>query len=156
MQIYYKIINVENLLQFVQKHPELCKEIEDIMEVHRSHKFNIDDFIKEAYPHDGKIIIFIHKNNNDKRVIAIARTINTSSNKLEYTISAVHVRSEYRGQKFCQKIIQTLMESYEQYTNFSLYVNKNNKAAIKCYTNVGFIVKKTQGNDIHMIKKGTL
>ncbi len=157
MQIYYKIINAENLLQFSQKHPELRKEIEDIMKVHRSQEFNIDDFIKEATPYDGKIIIFIHKNDkndNNKRVIAIARTINTSSNKPEYTISAVHVRSEYRGQKICQKIIQTLMDSYEQYTNFSLYVDKNNEAAITCYKKVGFIIKEIQDNDIHMIKKG--
>ena len=140
-KLYYKIIDLHNLIAYTNRHPDLTPQIEKLMSIHRDNQpFIINQFLNEITP-IGKIIILIARIALTKHVIAIARA-NATTNAT-YLISAVHIKSEYRGRHLCSKMLILLLDSIKDAREFELEVSIANMAAINCYQKVGFTIKST-------------
>ena len=133
-----------DLLKWVKEYSKYEKSLMKLMTDQRDRDFKIIDFVIEDYEqiNRGKrnYYFFIF---NDKELIAISRI--TIDNK-HGSISAVHTNTKFRNQGFCKKILNKLMKeskSKHKIRTFQIGVDTNNIPAIKCYTNVGFKIKKS-------------
>lgn len=140
MEIYYKILTFDKIIAWFLKHPNYRLEFEAIMRIHNDNpEFNLGtliyDNLKSKYKVglNGKIILLIDKPTSTIAGSAISE-LETSGNNY---ISNVFVKETYRGKGLCKKLIESLVNSYDK-GGFLLDVNKNNVAAIKCYTSAGF------------------
>ena len=136
--------NMDMLETFLSNHA-IKKHFISLMTTHRGHLFEIADLKKEDKKRNAIFLLIFDKDS----LIAISRV---QKIKQIPEINMVHVNALYRGQKWCQKMISTLIRKTSHiYTTFELYTDKTNVAAIACYEKCGFkIIKTTKPNDVIM------
>jgi len=140
----YNIISFDNLVHWSMQHEKLRIQLEKLISEHSEHPINIGTIIEENLRYDqnvpfiGKLIVLIENEN----IIGVAK-VELDKNNINY-ISAVHIKSIYRGKGLCQKLLKTLIDSFNSSSIFELDVNAANIGAIKCYQNIGFIIVQTK------------
>jgi len=136
----YKLVNYEELIEWLSTNPELKKSIETCIQDLRSNSFTIEQLKREEKEDRDTLYFFIY----DKQEMISSSRLIYYSDSFGY-INFVYTNPEYRGRKLCQNNIKLLIElTTDKYNikTYELHVEVNNKSAIKCYENIGFVFIK--------------
>jgi RimJ/RimL family protein N-acetyltransferase len=140
----YKLVNYDELVEWLTQNPKLKKSIETCISDLREHIFKIEN-LKDEYIDKNTLYFFLY---NNQEMIASSRLIYSKS--FGY-INFVYTNPIYRNRKICQKniklLIQLTSDKYNIYT-YELDVETNNESAIKCYKKNGFIFVKNTSRGI--------
>jgi ribosomal protein S18 acetylase RimI-like enzyme len=139
----YMYCNTFGLLLFCTMNKLIESSLKKIMISHRHERFNIYNFVTEEFLCMNEAIpltvnyLLIHAGD---KIVGISRVMYNEEHSIG-EISAVHTSKKHRGKKICQgnigKLVELTREKYK-IKYFKLAVDTTNKAAIKCYENIGF------------------
>ena len=95
----------------------------------------------------GKMIWY--RAEGDVRPVAVAEIMRSYENPETVYVFGYYVRSDWQGKgigrRFLQEVIALLRE--DGFSNVTLTVNVENKAAIALYERCGFVLKETRSNE---------
>lgn len=95
----------------------------------------------------GKMIWY--RSEGDLRPIAVAEIMRSYENPETAYVFGYYVRSDWQGKgigrQFLQEVIALLRE--DSFSNVTLTVNVENKAAIALYERCGFVIKETRPDE---------
>jgi len=131
----YKLVNYNELIEWLTINPELKKSIETCIQDLRGYPFKVEQLKKEEKEKDT-LYFFIY---TQEEMITSSRLF-YFSDSFGY-INFVYTNPKYRGQKMCQKNIQLLVQLTTDVYNIKTYeldVEIDNQSAIKCYESNGF------------------
>ena len=139
----YVYCDVQYLINIFKEHKILFDNYNELLKMHRPQDTTVDFFkvIREEvtkYHVNGSLTYYqlIYDPENFDVICILRCIVNTEH---ESYINMVHTNVLYRNMKYCQKSLSLFMK-YVQPKIVSLYVDKTNIPAIKCYESVGFII----------------
>ncbi len=159
----YYFCDISGLIEFFKLNENLIYNFEDMLRNHRPN----DKDIKYTKIINENIMDY-HINNfetfyqfvYEPKTFEIITMSRISIKKDLAVISMVNTNVKYRGKKFCQKNmtiflsnIANIFKGKNLVKKFSLYVDKTNIPAIKCYEKCGFEIIKTVKNDHYLMEK---
>ena len=143
LKIFGKINDIEDFL----KAESLIEQFTEIIIKYRNNnKFTINALYREAKTYNGNQYYLLLLNMKTREIISICRIgdgneINKSKTLI---LSLVVVNEKYRNKGYGTEMINYLLKLIKKnFSNFNkilLYVDNDNKNAIKLYTRIGFII----------------
>ena len=138
----YKLFNTLGLIELIRHNSTFTNKLEKAIKLYRKNdRFKISDLVTEYIYYRPDHITLYYIVYNTKDIVSTLRFYFQEAKKTAY-FNMVYTNPDYRGQKICQTNIQTLIDSSnETIKTYELEVDANNPAAIKCYENVGYLMK---------------
>ncbi len=155
----YIFADIHGLIEFFKLDLRIIPNFENLLKAHRPNDVDIKytKIINEdiyAYLYE-KVTTYYQIIYNSKTwdIITIARG-NVLYDSGVCMFSMIHTNSSYRNQKFCQKNINLFICNLKSMSvkKFSLYVEIDNVAAVKCYENCGFKIIKVHKEKYYLME----
>lgn len=149
----YIFCDIHGLIDFFRSNIIFTENFEKLLKIHRPTDINFKytKIINEdlqIYWFDKAITYYQfvwNPDNLDLITIGRANLLEKNNNTNECVLSMIHTNSDYRNLQFCQKNISMFLSNIKtihDIKKFTLYVDKDNIPAIKCYEKCGFEIKE--------------